>query len=92
MTPNKDELDFAQYGVFKGFPVVRDHSPGYWLPASHGENRGSSPLGSANIFSGLRPVPELTPSLYGNRAEKAVPGTSHQRRRRGAKLFEASLA
>jgi hypothetical protein len=54
MTPNKDELDFAQYGVFEGFPVVRDHSWGYWLPAFHGENTGSIPVGRAKHINGLR--------------------------------------
>jgi hypothetical protein len=35
------------------FRVIRHCSLMYRLPASHGENRGSSPLGSASYFNGL---------------------------------------
>ena len=39
--------------VFTVFMMVRRRSLMCGLPASHGENRGSSPLGSANNFNNL---------------------------------------
>ena len=53
MAPNKHELKTLKYAVFAAFSIIRRHSRRYGLPASHGENRGSSPLGSANDFQHL---------------------------------------
>ena len=49
------------------FTVIRRCSLTYRLPASHGENRGSSPLGSAKPFNMLRPGGETFALFLGTK-------------------------
>ena len=39
---------------------------------SHGENRGSSPLGSANYFKHTNSASSFDPEAYGNHTEKTM--------------------